>query len=310
MQKEQPTKIDIVKIQMVRDGTLEYDKKAIKGPQDLAELGQKFIQNSDREIFLLVSLNTRNHINCINVVSIGTINTTLVTPREVLKIAILSNAANMAFIHNHPSGDPDPSTDDIQITNRIAECANLFGIGLLDHVIISDDGKYESFLEKGLISKSSDLPFLQIKEQEGEHYRNRCENDRMEKEEDNTDFGQQYLRVIGCRKGLKKGKSFPYKLCRFKEFTQLMKEMALKGIEKRSEAELLKKETEDSIPDAPGAERHINFVLEDLVKKIIRFRNQRREKDLVNLALWAYLLWMRLYPKQDREGGKAHVGVD
>ena len=86
MQKEQPTKIDIVKIQMVRDGTLDYGKKAIKGPQDLAELGQKFIQNSDREVFLLVSLNTRNHINCIHVVSIGTVNTSLVSPREVLKV--------------------------------------------------------------------------------------------------------------------------------------------------------------------------------------------------------------------------------
>jgi DNA repair protein RadC len=241
MQKEHPTKIDIVKIQMVRDGTLEYDKKAIKGPQDLAELGHKFIQNADREIFLLVCLNTRNHINCIHVVSIGTVNTALVTPREVLKVAILSNAASIAFIHNHPSGDPDPSQDDIQITNRLVECGKLFGIGLLDHVIISDDGKYESFLEKGLISKSSDLPFLQIKEQEGEHYENGHENDWMEEGGDNTDFGQQYFRVIGCRKGLKKGKSFPHKLYRFKEFTQLMKEMALQGIEKRSET--LKKES-------------------------------------------------------------------
>jgi DNA repair protein RadC len=164
MQKEQFTKIDIVKIQMVRDGTLEYGKKAIKGPQDLAELGQKFIQNSDREVFLLVCLNTRNHINCIHVVSIGTVNTALVTPREVLKVAILSNSASVAFIHNHPSGDPDPSQDDIQITNRLVECGKLFGIGLIDHVIISDDGKYESFMEKGLISKTSNLPLPHIKE--------------------------------------------------------------------------------------------------------------------------------------------------
>ena len=161
MQKEHPTKIDIVKIQMVRDGTLEYGKKAIKGPQDLAELGQKFIQNSDREVFLLVSLNTRNHINCIHVVSIGTVNTALVAPREVMKIAILSVSLRIACIHNHPTGDPDPSNDDIQITNRMVECGKLFGIGLIDHVIISDDGKYESFLEKGLISKTLDSPLPQ-----------------------------------------------------------------------------------------------------------------------------------------------------
>ena len=74
--------------------------------------------------------------------------------------------------------------------------------------------------------------------------------------------------------------------------------MALQGIEKPSEADAHKKETTDTIPEAPGDERHIDFVLEDLVKKIIRFRNERTEKDLVKLALWAYLLWMKLYPKQ------------
>ena len=166
MQKEQLTKIDIVKIQMVRDGTLEYGKKAIKGPQDLAELGMKFLKHADREIFLLVCLNTRNNINCIHVVSIGTVNTSLVSPREVLKAAILSNASSVAFIHNHPSGDPDPSDDDIKITNRLVECGKLFGIELLDHVIISDDGKYHSFMERGLISHASNPLPPQIKDKD------------------------------------------------------------------------------------------------------------------------------------------------
>src|SRR4030042_3872268 len=132
MEKDHHTKIDIVKIQMVRDGTLDYGKKAIKGPQDLAELGLKFINSADREIFLLVCLNTRNHINCIHVVSIGTVNTSLVSPREVFKIALLSNAAEVAFIHNHVSGDVEPSEDDLLITRRLAECGKLFDIKLLD----------------------------------------------------------------------------------------------------------------------------------------------------------------------------------
>ena len=164
MEKDRRTKIDIVKIQMVRDGTFDYGKKAIKGPQDLADLGFQFIKNADREIFLLVCLNTRNHINCIHVVSIGTVNTALVAPREVLKAAILSNASSVAFIHNHPSGDPDPSQDDIQITNRLVECGRLFAIELLDHVIISDDGKYESFKEKGLIKESPPALPLKVSE--------------------------------------------------------------------------------------------------------------------------------------------------
>jgi len=154
MEKGHRTKIDIVKIQMVRDGTLDYGRKAIRGPQDLADLGMKFLKHADREIFLLVCLNTRNHINCIHVVSIGTVNASLVAPREVFKIALLSNASEVAFIHNHPSGDTDPSEDDLLITRRLAECGKLFDIKLLDHVIISDEGKYQSFLERGLIKQT------------------------------------------------------------------------------------------------------------------------------------------------------------
>ncbi len=151
MPTEKTIKIDIVKVQMIKDGTIEYGKKAIGNPQDLAELGLKFMKNADREIFLLVCLNTRNYINCIHVVSIGTLNASLVSPREVLKTAILSNASEIAILHNHPSGDVDPSEDDLKITTRLVECGKLFDIKLLDHVIISDDGQYQSFMEKGLI---------------------------------------------------------------------------------------------------------------------------------------------------------------
>ena len=166
MEKEQPTKIDIVRIEMIRDGTLDYGKKTIKGPQDLVELGLTFIKNADREMFLLVSLDTKNHINCIHVVSIGTVNACLVSPREILKVAILSSASKVAFIHNHPSGDVEASDDDIRITERVAQCGELFDIQLLDHVIISDDGSYQSFLEKGLLKKSANMPLPQIREKE------------------------------------------------------------------------------------------------------------------------------------------------
>jgi DNA repair protein RadC len=199
--------IDIVKIQMVRDGTLEYGRKTIKGPQDLAELGLKFIKNADREVFLLVSLDTRNHINCIHVVSIGTVNTCLVAPREILKVAILSSASKIAFIHNHPSGDVDPSEDDIKITNRIAQCGDLFDIKLLDHVIICDEGRYESFLERGLIEKSDSFQPRVMDTQEkleDEEEETNCEECgttyivRMLKEgEEYNDFGQRYSPFCG-----------------------------------------------------------------------------------------------------------------
>jgi DNA repair protein RadC len=153
--KKEKTNIDIVKVQMVKDGSIEYGKKSISKPQELAELGLKFLKNADREMFILVCLNAKNFINCIHLVSIGTLNQAVLSPREVLKAALLSNAASIAFIHNHPSGDAEPSQEDISLTRTLEKCADLFDIRVLDHVIVADDGHYESFLEKGILKSDS-----------------------------------------------------------------------------------------------------------------------------------------------------------
>jgi DNA repair protein RadC len=150
--KEKNTSIDIVKIQMVRDGSIDYGKKPISGPQELAELGLKLVKNSDREMFILVCLNAKNFVNCIHLVAIGTLDKTVITPREVLKAALLSNAASIAFVHNHPSDDPEPSPEDISMTNALRKCADLFQIRVLDHVVVVDDGRYLSFREKGILN--------------------------------------------------------------------------------------------------------------------------------------------------------------
>jgi DNA repair protein RadC len=154
MPREQNVKIDIVKIQMVRDGSIDYGKKPISKPEELADLGLKLLKNADRENFLLVCLNAKNYVNCIHLVAIGTLDRTVITPREVLKAALLSNASSIAFIHNHPSGDPKPSPEDISMTNSLGKCAELFQIRILDHVIVVDDGRYESLLEKKLLTPS------------------------------------------------------------------------------------------------------------------------------------------------------------
>jgi DNA repair protein RadC len=154
MQREENIKIDIVKIQMVRDGSIQYGKKPISLPEELPELGLKLLKNADRENFILVCLNAKNYVNCIHLVAIGTLDRTVVSPREVLKAALLSNASSIAFIHNHPSGDPKPSPEDISLTNTLGKCADLFQIKVLDHVIVVDDGRYESLLEKKLLTPS------------------------------------------------------------------------------------------------------------------------------------------------------------
>ncbi len=154
MAKEENIQIDIVKIQMVKEGSIEYGKKAISKPQELAELGLKLLKSADREMFILVCLNAKNFVNCIHMVAIGTLDRTVITPREVMKAALLSNAASIAFIHNHPSNDPEPSPEDISMTKTLGKCADLFQIRVLDHVIVADDGRYASLLEKGIINIS------------------------------------------------------------------------------------------------------------------------------------------------------------
>ena len=96
MEERETTKIEIVRLQQVRDGTIEYGKKPLSHPLDLAQLGLKFLKNSDREMFVLVCLNAKNFINCIHLVSIGTLGKVVMSPRDVVKAALLSNAASIA----------------------------------------------------------------------------------------------------------------------------------------------------------------------------------------------------------------------
>ena len=142
MEERESIKIDIIKLQQVRDGTIEYAKKPVSNSQDLAQLGLKFLRNADREMFVLVSLNAKNFINCIHLVSIGSLDRAVISPREVMKTALLSNAASIAFIHNHPSGDAKPSPEDVSLTKTLASCADLFNIRVLDHVIITPSPNY------------------------------------------------------------------------------------------------------------------------------------------------------------------------
>ena len=137
-----------VKIQLIRESKPVKNYQIMKA-SDAYELVREELETSDREIFIVVSLNTKNKVLGLDVVSIGNISASLVHPREVFKSAILLNAASIIMMHNHPSGEPEPSKDDISITNRLVNAGKLLGINVLDHVIVAN--KYFSFLEKGLI---------------------------------------------------------------------------------------------------------------------------------------------------------------
>ncbi len=122
----------------------------IKNPENIVQLLRSSIKDKAKEHFKLILLNTRNKVIGISTVSIGTLNSNLVHPREVFKEAISHSAASVVFAHNHPSGDSEPSEDDLTITKRLVEAGKILGIEVLDHIIITKNGFF-SFKEKGLI---------------------------------------------------------------------------------------------------------------------------------------------------------------
>jgi DNA repair protein RadC len=114
--------------------------KVIRGPDDVAALVGAKLRKETREHFLVLLLNARHEVIGQETVSIGSLNASIVHPREVFKPAVLASAASIAIVHNHPSGDPEPSEEDLTITKRLVQVGELLGIGVLDHVIVAKRG--------------------------------------------------------------------------------------------------------------------------------------------------------------------------
>ena len=147
-------KVNVVSIQLVKERSLAYGSKRINCPQDAASIVGDFLAGADREHFVVICLDTKNNVNALNTVSVGTLNSSLVHPREVFKAAILANSNGIILSHNHPSGDPTPSREDLEITKRLAEVGKIMGIEVIDHVVIGDNGKYVSFQERGVLKEA------------------------------------------------------------------------------------------------------------------------------------------------------------
>lgn len=106
---------------MVKEGSILYGQRRIKTSDDFVELIRSFLEGQDREVFIVCCLDVKNQPTCINVLSVGTLNSSFVHPREVFKPAILSNSAAIVVTHNHPSGDVTESKEDIIVTKRLKE---------------------------------------------------------------------------------------------------------------------------------------------------------------------------------------------
>ena len=110
----------------------------------------QFLINEIKEMFICLHLDGKNRILCTDIVSMGSLNQSIVHPRSVFQTACLSSAAAIICVHNHPSGDPTPSSEDISITRRLKEAGEIMGIKILDHIIVGDND-FCSFVEKGLM---------------------------------------------------------------------------------------------------------------------------------------------------------------
>lgn len=139
---------------VIKDEALNEKKrdstKSIAQPEDIARLVKPLIRNWQKEHFFVVSFDNRNRVLAVDLIGIGTLSANLVHPRETYEIAISRHAASIAISHNHPSGDPEPSEADLEITARLAEAGKIMGIQLLDHIVISKTHLY-SFRENKLI---------------------------------------------------------------------------------------------------------------------------------------------------------------
>lgn len=145
-------KIDVVKVRLEKEKEINIYKenKNIGSPIEAYNIVKEFLENEDREHLICMYLDTKNKINNISTISIGSVNSSIVHPREVFKVAILSNSSHIILAHNHPSGDTTPSDEDCNITKRLIKSGEILGIKVLDHIIVGDD-KYISLRERGIV---------------------------------------------------------------------------------------------------------------------------------------------------------------
>lgn len=126
-----------------------FANKKITSPLDVAEIFIPILRDDNKEKFIVVCLNSANKIIKYEIISVGNLNSSVVHPREVYKVAIDNSSASIILIHNHPSGNPEPSNEDIRITKKIVETGKIMDIPVFDHLIIAGE-TYTSFVEKRL----------------------------------------------------------------------------------------------------------------------------------------------------------------
>lgn len=135
-------------VQLVREGSSPFVRRKLGSSSDVYVAFRDLCTAADRESFWTILLDTKHRIVGIEEAAKGSLTCTVVHPREIYKSVLLANAAAVIFVHNHPSGDPTPSREDLEITRRLREVGELLGVRVLDHVVVGHD-KYVSMVDDG-----------------------------------------------------------------------------------------------------------------------------------------------------------------
>ena len=138
------------RVTLVREGSYSNSSNHIRTPEDVVSILSADYDNAVVETALMLALDTKNKIIGVFTISTGSLNASIIHPRDIFQRAILSNAASVILAHNHPSGDPTPSSEDIELTGKLVEAGKVMDIAILDHVIIGD-GKFVSLKERGVM---------------------------------------------------------------------------------------------------------------------------------------------------------------
>ena len=151
--KKQKRGLDLVSIRLKKDRTIKSGIK-VSSPETAVEFIHEEVADYDKEAVVVLNLNTKGMPINASITSLGTLNCSLTHPREIFKTAILSNAASIILMHNHPCGDCTPSQEDIDMTERMYMCGKILGIDVLDHIVLDQD-RFFSFRDNGLVFEKS-----------------------------------------------------------------------------------------------------------------------------------------------------------
>lgn len=142
--------IPFCQVRLVRDGSVAADRNVVRTPEDAHNILKRYFEDLPNEHFVALLLDTKNRVMAFSPVSVGSLNASMVHPRELFQRAILGNCASVILAHNHPSGDPSPSPEDLELTRKLAEAGKLLDIAVLDHIIVGD-GCFVSLKERNIL---------------------------------------------------------------------------------------------------------------------------------------------------------------